>query len=219
MGYWEIYDISHSISVNVAEDVADTYLNKNVSQKIHHLPYETRNSNDAWLKLDETGVRQYNNGDWRYIYISLLSTSYCSIFDKNNGYISSELYKEHYNGCFTQYYKINYNDSYFVDDSYCQLYIPYSTFKSACQQIKSVYSANPDGYFKYMKYWARNGEYNQICDYGENTGAMDGTIKVNNTYLASNFWNHYDGTKDPVTGQVWKDENGNIIPDKRANGW
>lgn len=108
---------------------------------------------------------------------------------------------------------------YYVHDNYAQLYIPYETFKAACRQIKTVYSANPVGYFNYMRYWAKNGNHTQICNYTENAGDPYGTTRVINTYLVSNFWNSYDGTKDPVTGQVWKDENGNVEEGKKAIGW
>ena len=108
---------------------------------------------------------------------------------------------------------------YIVNNNYAQLYIPYETFKAACRQIKTVYSANPVGYFNYMRYWARNGNHTQICNYTENAGDPYGTTRVINTYLVSNFWNSYDGTKDPVTGQAWKDENGNVIEGKKAIGW
>lgn len=108
---------------------------------------------------------------------------------------------------------------YIVNNNYAQLYIPYETFKAACRQIKTVYSANPFGYFNYMRYWAKNGNHTQICNYTENAGDTYGTTRVINTYLVSNFWNSYDGTKDPVTGQAWKDENGNVEEGKKAIGW
>lgn len=108
---------------------------------------------------------------------------------------------------------------YDVHNNYAQLYIPYETFKAACRQIKTVYSANPVGYFNYMRYWAKNGNHTQICNYTENAGDPYGTTRVINTYLVSNFWNSYDGTKDPVTGQAWKDENGNVEEGKKAIGW
>ncbi|MBO5100058.1 MAG: hypothetical protein J6B63_01990 [Treponema sp.] len=111
------------------------------------------------------------------------------------------------------------NEKYRVNNNYAQLYIPYETFKAACRQIKTVYSANPVGYFNYMRYWAKNGNHTQICNYTENAGDPYGTTRVINTYLVSNFWNSYDGTKDPVTGQAWKDEAGNVIEGKKAIGW
>ena len=93
-----------------------------------------------------------------------------------------------------------------VNNQYAQLYIPYNTFKSACQQIKTNYGEQ-QGYFNYMKFWAKNGDYRWICD----TTAYPYAPKepwqvVNNTYLSTNFWNHYDGTKNPVTGLAWDEK-------------
>ena len=106
-------------------------------------------------------------------------------------------------------------------NNYNQLYVPYNTFKSACQQIKSVYSAKPEGYFNYMKYWARNGDYRWICDitdYPIKPSETSGWKIVNNTYMAANFWYNYKGTQDPVTGKYYKDLDG-YSDDYKANGW
>ncbi|MBR4418891.1 MAG: hypothetical protein IKT33_02695, partial [Clostridia bacterium] len=90
------------------------------------------------------------------------------------------------------------------DRSYAQLYVPYDVFKWACQTIKSQF---PDsaGYKNYMKFWARNGAYNWICDTSEYDGPMgDEFVKVQYTYRAHNFWTHYDGTLSPVDGSFMK---------------
>ena len=95
----------------------------------------------------------------------------------------------------------------FGEYEYVQLYIPYNTFKSACQQIKTNYGEQ-QGYFKYMKFWAKNGDYRWICDTTAYPYAPtgEGWQVVNNTYLSTNFWNHYDGTKNPVTGLAWDEK-------------
>lgn len=97
--------------------------------------------------------------------------------------------------------------------NYNKLYVPYDVFKSACRQIKAVYTGagQEHGYANYMTYWARNGSYTDICDYSENIGSTYGTTLVVNTYLVSSFWSVYDGTKDLVTGA---DYDG-----KKAVGW
>ncbi len=92
------------------------------------------------------------------------------------------------------------------EKEYAQLYIPFDYFKRACQQIKSVYSSTNGyaGYFNYMKFWARNGGYNWICDFSEYDGPRTGVHEVSKTYLETAFWNSYDGTKTPL-----KDPNAN----------
>lgn len=49
--------------------------------------------------------------------------------------------------------------------NYNKLYVPYDVFKSACRQIKAVYTGagQEHGYANYMTYWARNGNFKQIC--------------------------------------------------------
>jgi len=85
-------------------------------------------------------------------------------------------------------------------DQYVQLYVPYEYFEQACKMIKSVYSESNGyaGYFNYMKYWAKNGNYNWICNQSEYAGSTSGMVIVKNTYTVTNFWNNYDGTKSPV---------------------
>lgn len=101
--------------------------------------------------------------------------------------------------------------------------------------IKSVYSESNGyaGYFNYMKYWAKNGDVDWICNTEEYNidGGLDGydftssdnnrvtaedinlnkiatedTVgvkqAVNYTYLVTNFWNNYDGTKSPLDGST-----------------
>lgn len=105
--------------------------------------------------------------------------------------------------------------------------------------IKSVYSESNGyaGYFNYMKYWAKNGDVDWICNTEEYNidGGLDGydfnkkgkdkdgneiIIKKDNntnqdggttigvmhsvdyTYLVTNFWNNYDGTKSPLDGST-----------------
>ena len=96
-------------------------------------------------------------------------------------------------------------NTYGVTDTYLQFYVPYNTFKSACQQIKSVYG-DKDGYANYMKYWARNGNWTDICDlsaYPVMTNNYSSFRLVTNTYLSTNFWNSYDGTTNPATGVAY----------------
>lgn len=113
--------------------------------------------------------------------------------------------------------------------------------------IKSVYSESNGyaGYFNYMKYWAKNGAVNWICNTEEYAGSLEGynfcveddskdnhtdkessevfgvTHKVNYTYLVTNFWNNYDGTKSPLDGNPCKDKDGNTciangFPEKKS---
>lgn len=98
---------------------------------------------------------------------------------------------------------------------YAQLYVPYDYFKRACQAIKSVYSSanGYKGYFNYMKFWAKNGAYNWICDFSEYDNPYDDyNIKpVKYTYLETAFWNNYDGKTSPLkeddgTPIVWYNE-------------
>lgn len=96
---------------------------------------------------------------------------------------------------------------------YAQLYVPYDYFKRACQAIKSVYSSanGYKGYFNYMKFWAKNGAYNWICDFSEYDGKKDGVKEVRYTYLETAFWNEYDGKTSPLkendgTPIVWHNE-------------
>lgn len=96
---------------------------------------------------------------------------------------------------------------------YAQLYVPYDYFKRACQAIKSVYSSanGYKGYFNYMKFWAKNGAYNWICDFSEYDGVREGVEEVKYTYLETAFWNNYDGKTSPLkeddgTPIVWYNE-------------
>lgn len=41
---------------------------------------------------------------------------------------------------------------------------------------------------------------------------------MNNTYLATNFWNNYDGTKDPCMGKAYE-ELGGYAEDYKAKGF
>ena len=102
---------------------------------------------------------------------------------------------------------------YSESNSYVQLYIPYSYFERACQIIKSVYDTNPVGYTNYMKFWAKNGEYNWICNTSEYAGLSDDVETVKKTYLATDFWINYKG-QSPVTGDFTM--NGQ---DYKAIGW
>ncbi len=89
-----------------------------------------------------------------------------------------------------------------------KILIPYDYFKRACQTIKSVYSSvnGYEGYFRYMKFWAKNGAYDWICDFSEY-----GVKEVKYTYLETTFWNEYDGKTSPLkendgTPIVWHNE-------------
>lgn len=99
-------------------------------------------------------------------------------------------------------------------DEYVQLYVPYDYFEKACKMIKSVYSSDNNyvGYHNYMKYWARNGGPDWICNTEEYAGYTGDKVVVKNTYLVTNFWNYYDGTKSPVRGE-------NYLYGVKANGW
>ena len=83
---------------------------------------------------------------------------------------------------------------------YTQLYIPYDYFKQACRQIKSVYSAsnNYAGYFNYMKFWAKNGDFDWICDFSEHNSPAKDVYTVSKTYLETAYWNNYDGKSLPL---------------------
>lgn len=104
-------------------------------------------------------------------------------------------------------------DTYDFSATYLQFYIPYDTFKMACQKIKASYtqSGKEKGYANYMKYWARNGTFTDICDLTAypHTKSPSGQQQyrfINNTYLSTDFWSVYDGTKDPATGDKWSDK-------------
>ncbi len=94
------------------------------------------------------------------------------------------------------------------ENKYAQLYIPFDTFEEACTRIKRVFSDDPEfkGYHNYMKFWARNGDWNWISfyqganeyDYKEATAT--GIQKVEHTYESITFWTNYDGTKSPLDG-------------------
>ncbi|MCM1320583.1 MAG: hypothetical protein NC041_03455 [Bacteroides sp.] len=51
-----------------------------------------------------------------------------------------------------------------------------------------------------MKYWAKNGNPDWICNTEEYAGGYSDKTLVKYTYLVTNFWNNYDGTKLPVDG-------------------
>ena len=54
-----------------------------------------------------------------------------------------------------------------------------------------------------MKFWARNGEYNWICDFSEYQDTKNKDIvKVTKTYLSRSFWDAYDGKNLPTSGTV-----------------
>ena len=81
--------------------------------------------------------------------------------------------------------------------------------------LKSVYLSTNGykGYFNYMKFWAKNGAYNWICDFSEYDNPYDDyNIKpVKYTYLETAFWNNYDGKTSPLkeddgTPIVWYNE-------------
>lgn len=66
------------------------------------------------------------------------------------------------------------------------------------------------GYHNYMKYWAKNGEYNWICNTSEYTGPQTSVKIVEKTYMVKSFWTKYDGTTSPLNGAKL---------DKTANGF
>ncbi|MBS7401144.1 MAG: hypothetical protein KIG16_01360 [Eubacteriales bacterium] len=107
-------------------------------------------------------------------------------------------------------------------NEYAQLYIPYDYFEAACKIIKSSYSESNGfaGYHNYMKYWARNGLVDWICNPDPSsaayTGETTGMTVVNNTYLQSNFWNSYNGTVSPTGGNNPK---GPAYDTGNAYGW
>lgn len=49
-----------------------------------------------------------------------------------------------------------------------------------------------------MKFWAKNGAYDWICDFSEYDGNKQGIKKVKYTYLETAFWNNYKGTTSPL---------------------
>ncbi|MBO4726205.1 MAG: hypothetical protein J5598_01220, partial [Clostridia bacterium] len=89
-----------------------------------------------------------------------------------------------------------------ADKQYVQLYVPFDVFEEACKLIKSRYGKS-EGYNNFMKYWARNGNYNWISDYSEYPGGIfDGTHEVIHPWNSSNFWNTYDGTISPIKDAI-----------------
>jgi len=109
-------------------------------------------------------------------------------------------------------------NTYEQTNTYLQFYIPYDTFKSACRQIKASYtqSGKEKGYANYMQYWARNGSFTDICDLSAypHTKSPSGQHQyrlINNTYLATDFWSKYDGSRDPFNGAEYDG--------KKAVGW
>jgi len=135
------------------------------------------------LKLDEFKIKKY--------YLGYITEEVVTGFDQYGN--ASHRTEYHYQYCIIP-----------DDRSYAQLYVPYDVFKWACQTIKSQF---PDsaGYKNYMKFWARNGAYNWICDTSEYDGPMDDEfVKVQYTYRAHNFWTNYDGTLSPVDGSFMK---------------
>lgn len=62
-----------------------------------------------------------------------------------------------------------------------------------------------------MKFWAKNGAYDWICDFSEYGGKRDGIKEVKYTYLETAFWNNYHGDsplKNPTedtTPIVWEE--------------
>ena len=67
-----------------------------------------------------------------------------------------------------------------------------------------------------MQYWARNGSFTDICDlsaypHTESPSGQHQYRLINNTYLATDFWSKYDGSRDPYNGAEYDD--------KKAVGW
>ena len=104
-------------------------------------------------------------------------------------------------------------------NKYSQLYVPYDYFKRACQTIKSVYSSvnGYEGYFRYMKFWAKNGAYDWICDFSEYGGDRTGVKEVKYTYLETAFWNNYHGDSplkypsEDTTPIVWEEPKKGVV--------
>lgn len=55
-----------------------------------------------------------------------------------------------------------------------------------------------------MKYWARNGAWNWICNQSEYSERLPNSIfvEVKKTYMVTSFWNNYDGNKTPIDGEL-----------------
>lgn len=60
------------------------------------------------------------------------------------------------------------------------------------------------GYHNFMKFWAKNGEYNWIANTQESSFQLSDVKIVSKTYLDKTFWNEYDGTKNPLTGNPYE---------------
>ena len=65
----------------------------------------------------------------------------------------------------------------------------------------------------YMKYWARNGEWNWICNREEYNGGLQNSgypdfVEITKTFDVTGYWDSYDGNvnghvADGVTGNVY----------------
>ena len=70
----------------------------------------------------------------------------------------------------------------------------------------NLYWVNNDyaGFKNYMKYWARNGEWNWIANTEEYSypTLTDGQKKVQYTYLETGFWDKFNGTLSPLDGSA-----------------
>lgn len=60
------------------------------------------------------------------------------------------------------------------------------------------------GYHNFMKFWAKNGQYNWIANTQESSFQLSDVKIVSKTYLDKTFWNEYDGTKNPLTGNPYE---------------
>ncbi|MBE6361322.1 MAG: hypothetical protein E7059_07720 [Treponema bryantii] len=60
-------------------------------------------------------------------------------------------------------------------------------------------SNNYAGYFNYMKFWAKNGDFDWICDFSEHNSPADDVYTVSKTYLETAYWNNYDGSSLPLS--------------------
>lgn len=68
------------------------------------------------------------------------------------------------------------------------------------------------GYHNFMKFWAKNGEWDWIANTQESSFQLNDVKIVSKTYLDKTFWNEYDGTKNPLTGNPYEGAT-------RAVGW
>lgn len=68
-----------------------------------------------------------------------------------------------------------------------------------------------------MKFWAKNGAYDWICDFSEYDGKKDDIKEVKYTYLETAFWNNNHGDSplkyptEDTTPIVWEEPKKDVV--------